>query len=61
MLSFIHDNWHGWQSHSQFLLSDELSKRLRYFDDADQAVGWLYLEGYRDAARALNNAIRKAA
>lgn len=61
MTAFIHDDWHGWQSNGQFLLSDEKVKHLRYFADTDAAITWLYLEGYRDAARALNNAKRKAA
>lgn len=56
MLHFIHDDWHGWQGSNAFLLSDEKVKHLRSFKDADAAVTWLYLEGYRDAARALNKA-----
>lgn len=56
MLHFIHDDWHGWQGSNAFLLSDEKVKRLRSFRDADHAIAWLYFEGYRDAARALNKA-----
>jgi hypothetical protein len=56
MITFTHNDWHGWQSNGQFLLSDENVKHLRYFADTDAAITWLYLEGYRDAARALNTA-----
>jgi hypothetical protein len=54
MNGFTHNDWHGWQSNGQFLLSDEKVKHLRYFADTDAAITWLYLEGHRDAARALN-------
>ena len=56
MLHFIHDDWHGWQGSNAFLLSDEKVKRLHSFRDTDAAITWLYLEGHRDAARALNKA-----
>lgn len=58
MLHFTHNDWHGWESNGQFLLSDEKVKHLRYFQDATTAMAWLYLEGYRDAARALNKAYK---
>jgi hypothetical protein len=60
MLNFIHDDWHGWQGAGAFLLSDEKVKHLRSFADADAAITWLYLEGYRDAARKLNAVQRGA-
>jgi len=54
MLHFIHDDWHGWQGSNAFLLSDENVKQLHSFKDADTAITWLFLEGHKDAARALN-------
>ncbi len=56
MTTFTHNDWHGWESNGQFLLSDESVKRPRYFADADTAITWLFLEGHKDAARALNTA-----
>jgi hypothetical protein len=56
MVTFTHSDWHGWQSNGQFLLSDESAKRLRYFADIDTAITWLFLEGHKEAARALNTA-----
>ena len=61
MFNCIYDDWHGWQGNNAFLLSDEKVKHLRSFRDADDAITWLYLEGYREAARAFNAAKRKAA
>ena len=56
MISFIHGDWHGWQSNGQFLLSDESAKRLRYFANVDDAITWLFMNGAKEAARALNKA-----
>jgi hypothetical protein len=56
MVTFTHNDWHGWQSNGQFLLSDESAKRLRYFADIDTAITWLFLEGHKEAARTLNTA-----
>lgn len=56
MVTFTHNDWHGWQSNGQFLLSDEKVKHLRYFADIDTAITWLFLEGHKEAARTLNTA-----
>ena len=53
--TFEFDNWHLWEATKGFLLSDESIKKLYSFKTIDQAVNWLYLNGYKDAARALNN------
>jgi len=57
MKSFIFefDNWHLWEATKGFLLSDESIKKLYSFKTIDQAINWLYLNGYKDVARALNN------
>ena len=36
------------------MLSDENVKKLRHFTCLDDCITWLYLEGEKDAARALN-------
>lgn len=46
-------NWHWWQG-AQFMLSDESTKELRAFESIDDCVNWLWLNGFRDAARAIN-------
>jgi hypothetical protein len=45
---------HAWQGNASILVSIETTKTLEYFKTTDEAINWLYLEGYRDAARALN-------
>ena len=56
MGAFIYGRWHGWPGAGAYLLSDEGRKRLHSFRDIDAAISWLWLEGERDAARALNAA-----
>lgn len=53
MGAFIYGRWHGWSGTDAFLLSDEGRKRLHSFRDIDAAISWLWLEGEREAARAL--------
>lgn len=36
------------------MLSDENAKKLREFDTVDAAINWLFLNGAKPAARALN-------
>jgi hypothetical protein len=60
MLHFIHNDWHGWQGSNAFLLSDESQKQLHSFENADMAITWLWMQGNKDAARALNAAKKKA-
>lgn len=47
MGAFIYGRWRGWHGTGAYMLSDEGR-------DIDAAVSWLWLEGERDAARALN-------
>lgn len=54
MQPFIYQNWHAWASNGRVMLSDESTKQLRDFADVDGAVNALYLEGHKEAARALN-------
>lgn len=50
--------WHAWDANNPFApgiyLSDESRKKLRKFGSTDDTVNWLYLNGHKDAARALN-------
>lgn len=55
MLSLIYGKWHMWQA-ANFLISDEDKKTLHSFPDVDHAVNWLWLNGEKEASRALNNA-----
>jgi hypothetical protein len=54
-VNFIFGKWHAWQM-ATFLLSDESTKTLRSFPDVDRCINWLFLNGEKDAARALNEA-----
>lgn len=56
MIPFEFQHWHAWVSFNgkNILLSDENEKHLRQFPTTDDVINWLYLEGYKDAARALN-------
>lgn len=58
MKPFIYDNWHAWCGTSEILLSDEAQKKLHTFNTTDDAVNWLYANGYQHVARALNTHIR---
>lgn len=54
-MNFIFGKWHGWQGVATYLLSDENSKKLRSFSTIDDCINWLFVNGFKDAARALNN------
>lgn len=64
MKPFIFEQWHAWQADNPFtktngiLLSDEDNKSLKIFDNVDDTVNWLFLNGYKTAARALNNHVK---
>jgi hypothetical protein len=54
-VNFIHGKWHAWDgSSNKILLSDEDTKTLRSFNTLDDCITWLYIQGEKDAARALN-------
>lgn len=54
MYPFTFGNWHAWQGTAGVMLSDEATKTLREFNTKGDAVNWLYLSGFKDAARALS-------
>jgi hypothetical protein len=55
MIPFIKGKWHVWQLPAErVMLSDEEAKKLRQFDNVDECINWLFLEGEKEAARALN-------
>jgi len=54
MRPFEFNNWHAWEGTSGVLLSDESVKKLRQFSTVDDAINWLFINGHKDAARALN-------
>lgn len=58
MKPFIFGHWHAWQGVAGVLLSNESTKALRQFASADDCINWLFLNGAKDAARALNKHIR---
>ena len=47
---------HIWQSIGKVMVSFEDTKTLTSFCSVDSAINWLYLAGYKTAARGLNNA-----
>jgi hypothetical protein len=58
MKPFQFENWHTWDKQNPFnpgiFLSDENTKTLREFKSTDDAINWLFLNGHKPAARALN-------
>ncbi len=54
MKPFIFGKWHAWQGAAAVMLSNENAKNLYEFASADACINWLYVNGERDAARALN-------
>lgn len=59
MIPFIHGKWHAWLGATDVMLSDEQTKQLRSFADWDSCINWLYVNGHREAARALNKEVKK--
>lgn len=58
MKAFTYGNWHAWKGTAHIMLSDEDSKDLRQFDTADDCINWLWLNGFKDAARKLNDHVK---
>jgi hypothetical protein len=58
MKPFEFGKWHAWEGMVGILLSDEDNKKLRQFPDVDATINWLWLEGEKDAARALNKHVK---
>lgn len=55
MTTFTTTRFHGWTGAAdKFLLSDEQEKHLREFPSVDDAINWLFLNGYKDDAREFN-------
>lgn len=59
MKPFIFEQWHAWQNdnpfHPRILLSDESTKKLTEFMTTDETINWLFVNGHKPAARALNS------
>jgi hypothetical protein len=64
MKPFSHNQWHVWSANNPFkpqiLVSDEDNKKLYSFKTTDDAINWLYIEGFKETARALNSHIKAA-
>lgn len=57
----IAEPFHIWEgSNGQIMVSDERVKALRSFKDVNGAIDALFVEGYRTAARTLNNTWKQA-
>lgn len=55
----IFQSWHAWEAAAGWLLSDERSKELRHFANVDDLINWLYATGNKEAARAINQRVKK--
>ena len=53
-MNFIFDNWHAWTSDGEILLSDEVTMKLRSFENADKCINWLFVNDHKAVARALH-------
>lgn len=58
MKTATYNQWHAWETDFSIALSDERSKQLRQFKSWDDAINWLYLNGHKDAARAINRQVK---
>lgn len=62
MKPFAFEQWHAWQNdnpfHPRILLSDESTKKLAEFKTTDDAINWLFLNGHKACARALNDHVK---
>lgn len=57
--NFEFGRWQAWQGTAHVLLSDSSGVyQLGYFATVDDAINWLYGNGHRDAARALNKHVK---
>ena len=50
--------WHTWTVTKGCLVSNENTKKLIRFDELDDVINYLWIEGARDAARSLNKLIK---
>lgn len=60
---FINGHWHAWQGtpwkgSSPVMLSNEETKELQEFETPDTCINWLFVNGHKEAARALNAHIK---
>jgi hypothetical protein len=55
MKAFIFGKWHAWESNGKVLLSNEETKQLQEFKTIDDCINWLFINGEKEAARALNS------
>ncbi len=55
---FIFENWHAWTSTGGVMLSDESEKKLREFKSPDECINWLFMNGDKPAARALDKHVK---
>lgn len=64
MKPFIFEHWAIWNNdnpfHPRVMVSDESIKKLREFKTHDDAINWLFMDGHKDCARALNAHIKAA-
>ena len=62
MKTATYKHWHAWENDNPFaprvLLSDEDAKKLHYFRTWVDVINWLYLNGNKEAARAINSQIK---
>lgn len=54
MRAFIFQHWHAWQGAGAVMLSNEDTKELHDFPNVDACINWLFINGHKEAARALN-------
>ena len=50
--------WYG--TNNTIMVSKELTKKLHQFNTTDDAINYLFLNGQREAARALHHATKEA-
>tara|TARA_R110002020_G_scaffold121957_1_gene277141 strand:+ start:1326 stop:1520 length:195 start_codon:yes stop_codon:yes gene_type:complete len=55
------ENIHYWFTIPQgdLMVSDENTKTLKCFKTIDDAVNWLFLNGFKESARQLNKNLKK--
>lgn len=58
MKAAIFENWHAWDAGIEIALSDESCKKLRTFRTWDHCINWLFLNGHKAAARAINSQVK---
>lgn len=59
MKPFASENVHVWQG-TAHILCDTQKHGLTYFKTTDETVNFLFLNGYREEARALNAHIKES-